>query len=79
MLLAEANGEWLAVTPEGFFDASAKGADMLTIVRGLEVFSIEPFRQVLLRPDLVREKLAGDPDGKVREAVATLEAKLQLN
>jgi Caspase domain/WD domain, G-beta repeat len=69
--------EWLAVTPEGFFDASAKGAEMLTVVRGLEVFGIDQFYQALYRPDLVREKLAGDPDGKVRDAAARLDlAKL---
>ncbi len=76
-LLAAQSGEWLAMTPEGFFDASAKGADMLTIVRGLEVFGIDQFYQVLYRPDLVREKLAGDPNGRVRQAAAKLDlAKL---
>jgi WD40 repeat protein/uncharacterized caspase-like protein len=59
--------EWLALTPEGFFDASAQGADRLSIMRGLEVFSIDQFYQRLYRPDLVREKLAGDPHGKVEE------------
>ena len=69
--------EWLALTPEGFFDASAQGADRLSIVRGLEVFSIDQFYQRLYRPDLVREKLAGDPSGKVKEAAAKLDlAKL---
>jgi WD40 repeat protein/uncharacterized caspase-like protein len=64
------SGEWLVITPEGFFDASARGAEMLTVARGLQVFSIDQFYQGLYRPDLVREKLAGDPDGKVRAAAA---------
>jgi hypothetical protein len=77
LLLTADEDEWLAVTPEGFFDASSKGAEMLTIVRGLEVFGIDQFYQALYRPDLVREKLAGDPDGKVRDAAAKLDlAKL---
>jgi WD40 repeat protein len=67
------SGEWLVITPEGFFDASTRGAEMLTVVRGLQVFSIDQFYQGLYRPDLVREKLAGDPDGKVRAAAATLD------
>ncbi|HEY1244687.1 MAG TPA: caspase family protein, partial [Hyphomicrobiaceae bacterium] len=71
------SGEWLVITPEGFFDASTRGAEMLTVVRGLQVFSIDQFYQGLYRPDLVREKLAGDPDGKVRAAAARLDlAKL---
>ncbi|MGP0094978.1 MAG: hypothetical protein ACLPKB_34245 [Xanthobacteraceae bacterium] len=35
------DGEWLAVTPEGFFAASKKGADLLSVARGLEVYSID--------------------------------------
>jgi WD40 repeat protein/uncharacterized caspase-like protein len=67
------DGEWLAVTPEGFFTGSENGAKSLTVVRGLEVYSIDQFKQELYRPDLVREKLAGDPQGKVRKAAARLD------
>ena len=76
-LFGSHDGQWLAMTPEGFFAASPAGHRLLSIVRGLEVFSIDQFYQVLYRPDLVREKLAGDPDGKVRDAAARLDlAKL---
>jgi WD domain, G-beta repeat len=67
------NGEWITVTPEGFFSASANGAQMLDVVRGLEVYSIDQFYQSLYRPDLVREKLSGDPQDKMKEAASKLE------
>lgn len=66
-------GEWLVITPEGFFAASENGASMLSAVRGRELISIEQVYQSLYRPDLVREKLAGDPRGLVREAAARLD------
>ena len=72
-LVASADGEWAAITPEGFFDASPKGSQLLHVVNGLEVVSIDQVFQNLFRPDLVREKLAGDPQGKVREAAAKLD------
>jgi WD40 repeat protein/uncharacterized caspase-like protein len=76
-LLAGINGafglEWVSITPEGFFDASENGASLLSVVRGLEVYGIDQFYQALYRPDLVREKLAGDPRGLVREAAAQLD------
>jgi WD40 repeat protein len=72
-MITSAGGEWVTITPEGFFDASANGAAALSVVRGLEAYSIDQFYQTLYRPDLVREKLAGDPQGKVREAAATLD------
>ena len=71
--LSTADNEWLAITPEGFFAASDKGAGMLSVVRGLDVFSIDQFYQSLYRPDLVAEKLAGDPRGLVRAAADQLD------
>jgi WD40 repeat protein len=67
------DGEWVAITPEGFFDASEGGAKHLTVVRGLTPYALDQFYDAFHRPDLVREKLAGDPDGKVREAAAKLD------
>lgn len=73
-LLSFVDGEWLTITPEGFFDASSpKAARNLTVVRGLEVYSIDQVYDAMFRPDLVREKLAGDPNGKVRDAAAKLD------
>ena len=67
------DGEWIAITPEGFFNASAKGAELLYLVNGLQTVTVDQLYQSLFRPDLVREKLAGDPRGLVREAAANLD------
>jgi WD40 repeat protein/uncharacterized caspase-like protein len=72
-LIYGSDGEWVVITPEGFFDASPKGAELLHVVRGLEVIGIDQVLDALKRPDLVREKLAGDPRGKVKEAAAKLD------
>jgi hypothetical protein len=62
------DGEWVAITPEGFFAASSGGGTLLSVVRGLDVTTIGQVHQSLFNPDLVRETLAGDPDGEVRKA-----------
>jgi WD40 repeat protein len=67
------NDEWVILTPEGFFEASQNGAKLLAVVQGLEGLSIDQIYNALHRPDLVKEKLAGDPQGKVREAAAKLD------
>jgi len=72
-LLATDDGEWVAITPEGFFDASSNGGKLLHVVNGVETVSIDQVFQNLFRPDLVREKLAGDPRGLVRTAAANLD------
>ena len=72
-IVAFDNDEWVTITPEGFFDASPNGAKLLSVVRGLEIYSIDQFYDKLYRPDLVQQKLAGDPQGKVRAAAAQLD------
>ncbi len=72
-LIGNADGEWLQLTQEGFFAGSSGGGRLLSVARGLELYSIEQFYQSLYRPDLVREKLAGDPRGLVRDAAANLD------
>lgn len=72
--LATPEGEWLVITPEGYFNASSpKAAELLSIVRGTDVGSIDQVYQALYRPDLVREKLAGDTEGLVKAAAAKLD------
>ena len=63
----------MTITPEGFFTASAHGAELLHVVQGFQTTGIDQVYQSLYRPDLVREKLAGDPRGLVREATARLD------
>ncbi len=63
---------WLTITPDGFFSASQRDTDMLAIVRGMEVTTIGQVHQSLYNPDLVREALAGDPNGEVKRAAEVI-------
>jgi hypothetical protein len=71
--LHPSSGEGLTMTPEGFFTASSpKAGSALSIVRGFEVVTVDQIYQALFNPDLVREKLADDPNGEARKARACL-------
>jgi hypothetical protein len=66
--------DWIAITPEGFFAVAGNRTELVSIVTGLQAYSIDQFHlDALHHPDLVREKLAGDPKGLVREAAAKLD------
>jgi WD40 repeat protein len=69
-LAAADSGEWLTLTPEGFFSSSEAGQNSINLVRGFEVFSVSQFFQALYRPDLVRQKLSADFDSKLRVRLA---------
>jgi WD40 repeat protein len=68
-LVSDDRGEWISMTPEGFFDLSSPAAyDLLSVVRGMQSARVDQMYQTLFYPDLVRESLAGDPDGEVAAA-----------
>ena len=65
-------GEWLVMTPAGFFDRGGDSGGLLHVVRGFEVTTIDQVHQSLFNPDLVREALAGDPNGEVKLAAGVI-------
>lgn len=69
-LMSPEDGEWIAITPEGFFAASDKAAAQVGVVRGLEAYSVDQFYQQLYRPDVVRHKLSTDPSVNKRVKIA---------
>ena len=70
MFLNMPGREWLVLTPAGFFASSPNGAGAISVVRGLDIASVQQFYDHLYRPDLVREKLKGDGEGKYLDAAS---------
>ena len=68
-LVGFADGSWIVLTPEGFFNASEGGARHVNLVRGSRgAFRRSGLDALFRLGDLVREALAGDPDGRVAAA-----------
>ena len=53
------NGEWIALTPEGYYTASARGDSHLLVRFGNQVYSIDQYRPTLYRPEVVEAVLQG--------------------
>jgi Caspase domain/WD domain, G-beta repeat len=70
--LAGTEGDWLAITPAGFFTSGDNNDRLLHIVRSLDVFSISQLIEKLYRPDLVQAVLNGDLEGKYADAASKL-------
>ncbi|MGH1407492.1 MAG: caspase family protein [Rhodomicrobiaceae bacterium] len=64
--------DWIAITPEGFFNSSSKINNYLNIVKGFESFDIRQVYDHLYRPDLIKEALSGDKFGKLKDAAYKL-------
>lgn len=66
----------------GFFGAGRRGGEslsILSIVRGVQVTFIDQVYRSLFNPDLVREALAGDPNGELRAAANVMNLEKVLD
>ncbi|MEW6671387.1 MAG: caspase family protein [Thermodesulfobacteriota bacterium] len=54
------DGEWIVITPEGYYNSSRQGHENLNIRLGSSVYGIDQFYDVFYRPDIVAAKLKGD-------------------
>jgi WD40 repeat protein len=63
------NGEWVAITPEGYYKASAKGDQYLTVHIGDRVFGIAQWRKIFYNPQIVEAILRGGDAGKAISSV----------
>lgn len=57
--LGFADGEWIVITPEGYYNATSKGEKYLNVSIGNNVYGIENYREAFYRPDLVGVALSG--------------------
>lgn len=67
------DGEWIAYTPEGYFNASADGAKHLNVRVGIKVYAIDQFYGKFYRPELVELALTGKelPRGEMISDIAS--------
>jgi len=59
-MVAFDDGEWLVTTPSGYYTASEKGDDYLSVQVAGKALSISQLRESFFRPDLVKLALAGE-------------------
>jgi WD40 repeat protein len=59
-LLSSSDGEWIIVTPDGYYSTSAEGASLIHWIYpgGFETFTFEQFESLFKRPDIIRSRLA---------------------
>jgi len=54
------DGEWIVITPEGYYNSSLNGHKQLNIRMDNNVYGIDQFYDVFYRPDIVTAKLRGE-------------------
>lgn len=62
-LIGFEDGEWLAITSEGYYNSSEKGAQYLKVTFEGTDYTVDQFYDVFYRPDIVAAKLQGEDIG----------------
>lgn len=71
-LIAFVDGEWLAITPEGFFNGSLRAPDNINVRLGATLYPLNGFYDAFYRPDLVERKLRGEDLSGLGDATLAL-------
>ena len=62
-MVSFSNGEWVSITPEGYFTASKNGAKHINILTGpIQVSSIDQYYETFYRPDIVASVMSDSKD-----------------
>jgi WD40 repeat protein len=59
------DGEWIVITPDGYYNASPKGDQYLNVRIGGEVYGVDQFAEAFYQPEVVQARLQGLPDPPV--------------
>lgn len=77
MTLLAHGGDWIAYTPDGYFDGSHYGGDLVGITRGLDTYGIDQFALQLNRPDLILSRMGLGTPGLINNFHARYERRLE--
>jgi hypothetical protein len=66
------DGEWLAITPDGYYNASPLGDRYLNVRVGNTVSGVDAYRSIFYNPEVVEARVNGQPD-PASKAVVTLQ------
>ena len=56
------DGEWIVITPDGYYNASSRGDERLNVSIGNEVYGMDQFSAVFFQAAFVQARLEGLPD-----------------
>jgi tetratricopeptide (TPR) repeat protein len=68
-----ASGEWIALSPRGFYTASPGGASFITVEADKKNFSLSQFSESLFRPDAIDALLRGVDAGEGLDSLLRIE------
>ena len=60
------DGEWIVITPDGYYNASANGDNYLNVRVGNKVYGIDQYRAMFYKPEIVTAQLSAPSSGSIQ-------------
>jgi WD40 repeat protein len=76
LTLNSEGNEWICYTPDNFFAASRYGGQLVSIVKGLDIFSIDQFAAWYNRPDIILSSVGLGSEGLIKHYYARHKKRL---
>jgi WD40 repeat protein len=78
--MSSSGGEWIIVTPDGYYNTSPEGASLLHWVYpgGLETFTFEQFESRFKRPDIIKARLSGNLEAGIPAPAMTRPPHIEM-
>ncbi|MHC4843382.1 MAG: WD40 domain-containing protein, partial [Planctomycetota bacterium] len=78
--LSSSDGEWIIVTPDGYYNTSPEGSSLLHWVYpgGLETFTFEQFESRFKRPDVIKARLSDNLEAGVPAPAMTRPPHIEM-
>lgn len=55
--LLSLDNEWIIYTPDGYFEASRNGGQLVSMIQGNQAYSLDQFAMYLNRPDIILQRM----------------------
>ncbi|MCK5145222.1 caspase family protein [bacterium] len=75
--LMVSGSEWIIYTPDGFFDASRNGGNLIRLRKGLDAFGVDQFALRNNRPDIIMKRLGIGSDEAIEHYYAMYQKRLR--
>ena len=66
------DGEWIVITPDGYYNASPNGDNYLNVRVGNKVYGIDQYRAIFNKPEIVTAKLSAPSSSSVQSGAPSL-------
>jgi len=79
-LISSPNGEWIIATPDGYYNTSPEGSNLIhwSAIQSKEAYTFERFESLFRKPEIIKARLSGNLNAGKPAPEITLPPKVEI-